>query len=184
MSNLKQRQFQRTLRNQSTDSALRKRSLIIGSIIATVIAATPFMFYLYESVPETKVWDTFLFTFESHFYENANQAMWLITTKAIPLLLLFLWFFTCRHWWYHAILVPIAMYTVQLSSFLSDETQLIDGFSFLYFFPIMAIIIPSIYLVRARMFNRINDADKTLEELEEEFKVGGKGFWGKFSDYF
>ena len=48
----------------------------------------------------------------------------------------------------------------------------------------MAIIIPSIYLVRARMFNRINDADKTLEELEEEFKVGGKGFWGKFSDYF
>ena len=100
MSNLKQRQFQRTLRNQSTDSALRKRSLIIGSIIATVIAATPFMFYLYESVPETKVWDTFLFTFESHFYENANQAMWLITTKAIPLLLLFLWFFTCRHWWY------------------------------------------------------------------------------------
>ena len=34
------------------------------------------------------------------------------------------------------------------------------------------------------MFNKINDADKTLEELEEEFKVGGKGFLGKLSDYF
>ena len=44
-----------------------KKSLINGSIIATVIAATPFLFYLYESVPNTQVWDTFLFTTFSNF---------------------------------------------------------------------------------------------------------------------
>ena len=48
----------------------------------------------------------------------------------------------------------------------------------------MAIVIPSIYLLRARMFNKINDAGKTMEELEEEFKIKPKSFFGKLSDYF
>jgi hypothetical protein len=176
--------FQKTLKNRQQDSSSGKRSLIVGSLIATVIAATPFLFYLYEGVPETKTWNTFLFTFESNFYDNANQAMWLITTKTIPLLILLIWFFTCKHWWYHVILVPIAMYAYQLSSFISLDTANFDGFSFVYFIPIMAIIIPSVYLIRAQMFNKLNDAGKTMEELEDEFKIKPKTFLGKFSDYF
>ncbi len=184
MSKLQKSQvFQKTLKSHHTDSS-GKRSLIVGSFIATIIAITPFLFYLYEGVPETEIWNTFLFTFESHWYDNANQAMWLITTKSIPLLLLFIWFFTCKHWWYHAILVPIAMYAFQLSSFISLDTANFDGFSFVYFMPIMAIIIPSVYLIRARMFNKLNDAGKTMEELEDEFKIKPKNFFGKFSDYF
>ena len=34
------------------------------------------------------------------------------------------------------------------------------------------------------MFNKINDADKTLEELEEEFMIKPKTFWGKVKQYF
>jgi hypothetical protein len=48
----------------------------------------------------------------------------------------------------------------------------------------MAIIIPSIYLLRAKMFDKINSADKSLEELEEEFMIKPKSFWGRLSDYF
>jgi len=176
--------FQKTLKDHQQDKIVGKRSLIIGSLIATYIAATPFLFYLYEGIPETKIWDTFLFTFESHFYENASQAIWLITTKTIPLLLLFIWFFTCKHWWYHALLVPIAMYGYQLSSFINAETDGFDTFSFTYFMPIMAIIIPSIYLIKARIFDKLNDVGKTIEELEDEFKIKPKTFLGKFSDYF
>jgi len=48
----------------------------------------------------------------------------------------------------------------------------------------MAIIIPSIYLIRARMFNKLNDASKTMEELEEEFKIKPKGIFGVLKEYF
>ena len=64
-----------------------KKNLISGSIIATLVAITPYIFYLYESVPDDKIWDTFLFTFESLYYENANVAVWIMMGKIIPLYL-------------------------------------------------------------------------------------------------
>jgi hypothetical protein len=48
----------------------------------------------------------------------------------------------------------------------------------------MAVIIPSIYLIRAKMFNKLNDADKTMQDLEDEFKIKPKGIFGKLRDYF
>ncbi|WP_372755048.1 hypothetical protein [Mariniflexile sp.] len=161
-----------------------RRSLIIGSIIATFIAITPYLFYVYESVPAVKVWNTFLFTYHSGFYESAQVSMWVLTTKAIPLLLLIIWFFTCRHWWFHALLVPIAMYSYQIFNTFNEDLQNVDSNQLMYLIPIMAIIIPSIYLIRAKIFNSINDATKSLEELEEEFKVRPKNFWDKVKQYF
>ncbi|WP_347925830.1 hypothetical protein [Pontimicrobium sp. SW4] len=161
-----------------------KKSLLLGSLVATFIASTPFIFNLYESVPDVKIWDTFLFTYESGWYESANVMAWTIMGKIIPLSLLIVWFFTNRHWWYHALLVPMIMYVYQIIEAFNDDIKFSEENNVLYLLPVMAIVIPSIYLIRARMFNKINDADKSLEELEEEFKVGGKGFWGKLSDYF
>jgi uncharacterized membrane protein (DUF485 family) len=184
MDKLKQKLKGTQKSRQTLNSFAGKKSLVTGSIIATVIASIPFLFYLHESVPETQIWDTFLFTFESHFYENANQAMWLITQKVVPLIILFIWFFTCRHWWYHAILVPIAMYLFQLISFFTLETDVMDEFQLIYLVPVMAIVIPSIYLIRAKMFNKINEATKSMKELEEEFMIKPKSFWGKVKQYF
>ena len=50
------------LQTQKTDKGVFKKNILGGSIVATIIAATPLMFNLYQGVPETKVWDTFLFT--------------------------------------------------------------------------------------------------------------------------
>jgi len=161
-----------------------KKSLLLGSVVATIIAATPFIYNLYSSVPDVKVWNTFLFTYESGWYESANVMAWTIMGKLIPIMLLIIWFFTNRHWWYHVLIVPIAMYIYQIIETFNDDVQFSEENNVLYLLPVMAIVIPSIYLIRAKMFNKINDANKTLEELEEEFKIGGKGFWGKFSDYF
>ena len=160
------------------------KSLLLGSLIATLISITPYLFYLYESVPTTKIWDTFLFTYDSNSWEDANYVMWVLTGKLIPLYLLFLWFFTCRHWWHHALLVPIAMYTFQVIIMLNTDTEYMDEFQLIYMIPVMAIIIPSIYLIRARLFNKISNATKSFEELEDEFKISPKNFWGKFKDYF
>ncbi|MBT8309483.1 MAG: hypothetical protein HKN96_04960 [Flavobacteriaceae bacterium] len=157
--------------------------MVLGSLVATLIAITPFIFYSYESVPSTPTWDTFLFTFESKFYQDANAAAWVLMMKFVPLLLLFVWFFTCRHWWYHAILVPIAMFSFQLVSAYAHETDPMDEFHTIYLLPMMAIIIPSIYLIRAKMFNKMN-ANKSLQELEDEFTMRPKGILGKLKDYF
>ncbi len=160
------------------------KGLVLGSVLATLIAISPYLYYLYESVPNQQVWNTFLFTYDSKGWEDANFAMWVLTGKLIPLYLFFIWFFTCRHWWYHAILVPIAMYIFQISQNLNGDTQFIDEFQLIYMVPVMAIVIPSIYLLRARIFNKVNNANKSLEELEEEFKISPKNFWGKVKDYF
>jgi hypothetical protein len=158
--------------------------LILGSVVATLIAITPFLFTLYESVPDTKVWNTFLFTYDSNYYESANVAIWTLSSKLIPLYLLCIWFFTCRHWWYHALLVPIALYVYQIIGILNDDLRFADTNLFLYLLPVMAIVIPSIYLIKAKMFNKMNDADKTMEELEDEFKFKPKGIFSKLKDYF
>jgi hypothetical protein len=176
---------QQKSRNQKSEfQSLDKKSLIIGSIVATIIAATPYLFFLYESVPQTKVWNTFLFTYESNAYEDVYVVAWTLTGKIIPLLLLFIWFFTCRHWWYHALLVPIVMYAYQIFNLLKVDTTNVDESQLIYLIPLMAIIVPSIYLIRAQLFNRINDANKSLQDLEDEFKVTPKTFWGKVKDYF
>lgn len=161
-----------------------KKSLINGSIIATVIAATPFLFYLYESVPDTQVWDTFLFSYDSMSWESAQWAMWIFTGKAIPLILLLIWFFTNKHWWFHVLLVPIIMYIYQIAGIFNENTKYLDESQFVFFIPVMAIIIPSIYLIRARIFNRINEANKSLQELEDEFKISPKNFWERVKQYF
>ncbi len=165
---------------QKTD----KKSLILGSIVATILAITPYLFYLYESVPSTKVWNTFLFTYDSRGYDNANIVMWLVTGKAIPLLLLILWFFTCRHWWYHVLLVPIAMYLYQMISIFNEDLSYVDQFQLMHLLPIMAVVIPSIYLIRAKMFDKLNTANKSLEELEQEFMMKPKNMWEKIKQYF
>ncbi|MDP5081728.1 MAG: hypothetical protein NWP87_03660 [Winogradskyella sp.] len=160
------------------------RSAIVGSIIATVIASTPLLFSLHESVPSDPVWDTFLGTYDSGFWKDAQYAMWVYTGKLLPLILILIWFFTCRHWWYHALLVPIVMYVFQIVTTYRGDVQTIDEGQFVVLLPILVLVVPSIYLIRARMFNKINDADKTLEELEEEFMIKPKGVWGKVKQYF
>ena len=169
---------------QSEFHAVDKKSLIIGSIVATLIATSPYLFFLYESVPTEKVWSTFLFTYHSQLYENANTAMWFLTGKLIPLYLLIIWFFTCRHWWFHALLVPIAMYAYQAFTILRADTTRVDESQLIYLIPIMAIVIPSIYLIRARIFNKVNEATKSLQELEDEFKITPKNFWDRIKQYF
>ncbi|MCK7591022.1 hypothetical protein M0G43_10595 [Subsaxibacter sp. CAU 1640] len=171
------------LKSLREDKKVLKKQFILGSVLAIFIATSPFLFYLYEYVPESKVWDTFLFTYNSGYFENTKTAMWMLTGKVVPLIFLIIWFFTCRQWWYHSLLVPIIMYVYQIAVAIKQDTTL-DEFDLIYMVPIMALIVPSIYLIRARVFNKLNDANKTFEELEEEFMIKPTTFWGKVKQYF
>ncbi len=184
MDRLQQRLKKSSESSLRTDKSKLSRSAIVGTLIATIVATTPLLYSLHESVPTGKVWNTFLFTYESGFWGDAQYAMWVYTGKIIPLILLLIWFFTCRHWWYHALLVPIVMYAFQSTNSWNSEAGNIDEGTFVVLLPILVLVVPSIYLIRAKMFNKINDADKTMEELEEEFMIKPKTVWGKVKQYF
>ncbi|MDR6301032.1 hypothetical protein [Mesonia maritima] len=140
----------------------------MGSIIAVIIAATPYIFYTYRSFPDTKVWETFLFTYESNWYQKISVSVWTIMTKFIPLLLMVIWFLTCKHWWYHVILIPTGMFFFQLISVINDDLEYTDEVEIWYLIPIMAIIIPLVYLIRAKLFSRMHG--NNLDDFEEELK--------------
>ena len=102
----------------------RSEFLLLGSLIALCIAFSPYIFYLYEIFPSGPVWETSFFTYESKYYEDVLTAAWTYLGKITPLFLLLIWFFTCKHWWYHVILIPIAMYAYQLVVVVYDDVYL------------------------------------------------------------
>ncbi|WP_417237983.1 hypothetical protein [Bizionia sp.] len=165
---------------QRTDN----RSVVLGTFIAVFIASTPYLFYLYESVPDQKVWDTFLFTYDSTHYGSVLTVAWTLTGKIIPLLLILIWFFTCRHWWYHVLIIPISMFIFQIFTVINDDISYVDSNQMLYLIPLIAIVVPSIYLIRAKMFDKLNTANKSLQELEDEFMIKPTSLWGKIKQYF
>jgi len=144
--------------------------LLLGSVIAFLIAFSPYIFYLYEIFPDGPVWENSFFIYESKYYENVTTAMWTYFGKITPLFLLFIWFFTCKHWWYHAILIPIAMYTFQLvvafyEDVYMDTARFMDIDGLIYLAPFFLIILVIVYLVRIQIFDRVYGID--LSELNE-----------------
>ncbi|WP_255584529.1 hypothetical protein [Zunongwangia sp. SCSIO 43204] len=137
--------------------------------MALFIAFSPYLFYLYEIFPNGPVWENSLFTYESKYYEDVLTAAWTYLGKIVPLLLLSIWFFTCKHWWYHVILVPICMYSFQLFvAFYQDvyvRTDFMDTNQLIYLAPFFILIISVVYLIRIKVFDKIYGID--LSEIEE-----------------
>jgi len=144
--------------------------LLTGSIIAFLIAFSPYLFYLYEIFPDGPVWENSFFIYESKYYENVLTAAWTYLGKITPLFLLLIWFFTCKHWWYHVILIPIAMYGFQIVSTFYDDvylesTKFMDTDGLIYLAPFFFVIIVIVYLIKIQIFDRIYGID--LSELNE-----------------
>ena len=147
----------------------RSKFLLLGSFIAITIAFSPYLFYLYEIFPNGPVWENSFFTYRSNYYEDVLTAAWTYLGKIVPLLLLFIWFFTCKHWWYHAILVPIAMYAYQLVVIFYEDVYLqvdpMDTNQLIYLAPFFILILSVVYLIRIKIFDRIYGID--LSEIDE-----------------
>ncbi|QHI35025.1 hypothetical protein IMCC3317_03710 [Kordia antarctica] len=138
-------------------------------MVVILIAITPYLFQLYESFPSTEVWKNDYFTITSNYYEDVRAAAWVYASKIIPLILVIIWFLTCKNWWYHIILIPIAMFSFQFYASFQRDTY-IDEIEIYYVIPIMMIIIPIVYLIRAKLFDKLVngiDLKKIEAELEE-----------------
>lgn len=157
-----------------------KSILIKDTIIVIFIAISPYIFYIYKSFPDTPVWETFLFTYESRYYDSVYIAMWTYMQKLVPFALLLIWFFTNKHWWYHIILVPIIMYAFQLFGTFSTETGVLDEVEIYYLFPIMMVIVPFVYWIRLRLFDKLvygidlKEIERELDEYKEKERAEKK----------
>lgn len=157
-----------------------KKSLFVGGVIVLLIAVTPFVFYSYKSFPDSQVWETSLFSLSTGFPDWYSYS-WYLVGKIVPLYLLLMWFFTCKHWWHWILLVPIAMYSFQLWALVRESSGIYDELEIYYLIPLMAIIIPSVYLIRAKLFSKIRGND--LQSFEEELGTQ-KNVWGQLKDLF
>jgi len=164
-----------------TSKKQKSSSLLTGSLIALLIAITPYIFYSYEYFPHQKVWETFLFTYKANWYQEVYTTAWTLMGKFIPLLLLTIWFLTCRHWWYHIILIPIAMFLFQTISIFNDDLRYFDNVEIWYLIPVMCFIVPLVYLIRAKIFYNMHNP--TLEEIELELQQR-KSLFQHFKDIF
>jgi len=156
------------------------KSLVLGGVIVLLIAIVPFLFYIYKSFPVTNVWETSIFGTITTAFRDWQAFAWYSVAKVIPLYLLLIWFFTCKHWWHWIILVPIAMYSFQLWGIINESNNL-DEVELIYLIPFMLIIVPAVYLIRAKLFNKIRGDD--LRSFEEELKAN-KTVWQQLKDLF
>ena len=167
---------QKTSKRQDKD----KKALVLGGLIVLFIAITPFLFYSYRNLPsDTKVWENFLFTTTTSYY-SVNTFGWFLIGKIIPIYLLLLWFFTCKHWWHWIILVPVAMYIFQLWGIINQSLD-VDEVELLYILPLMMVVIPAVYVIRAKLFDKVRGDD--LKSFEEELSQN-RSSWQQVKDLF
>ncbi|MGS0528271.1 hypothetical protein ACU8V7_26755 [Zobellia nedashkovskayae] len=146
-----------------------KRKLIIEGLVALLIALSPIIFYSYKYMPFDNVdsWSILGMEFTDNGYGEIAMAFYFYLSKIIPLSLLIIWFSTCKHWWYHVILIPISMYAFQLYSVFSEDINSIDENEILYLLAVSMVVIPIVYFIRVKLVDKyVHGID--LEAMEAE----------------
>lgn len=164
---------QSTKQKLKSPLADKRKILSSGVVIALFIISSPLLFYAYQGFPEAAYWESFFGTIKSNFYEDIQTLFWVLFGKLVPTLLLLIWFFTCKHWWYHSILVPIAMYVFQIYSILHDDLQFADDDEFYIIIPIIAIVAAITYTIRTKIFDRLYgvNLDQELKRVRWNGKI-------------
>ena len=159
-----------------------QRKIFLESIMVFFIAVSPFLYKLYDYIPnasENSV--SFLgITIGSHGFADVSTFIWFLMSKIVPLYLLIFWFLTVKNWWYHIILIPIAMYAFQIFEVLYSNDNDIDTENLLWLLPICIVIIPFVYFLRIKLYDKhvlgidLDAMDKELKELKnKDFTADG-----------
>ncbi len=154
----------------NTKKKIRKK-LIIEGLFALIIAISPLIFYAYKYIPinSENTWNFLGITFTNNGYQDITVAFYFYLSKLIPLSLLMIWFITCKRWWYHAILIPVAMYSFQLYNVFSEDAEKIDENELFYLLIVCMVVIPIVYFVRIKLYDKyVHGID--LEAMEAELK--------------
>ncbi|WP_298367279.1 hypothetical protein [uncultured Lutibacter sp.] len=142
----------------------KRKSLLLGSFIIILIISTPYLLYIYRAIPfEAETYKTLFFTIKGGYYEKAQSFVYTFFGKFVPFFLLIIWFVTNKHWWVHALIIPITIYLFQLISVANDSEQYVDEIEFIYTVPIAILIMVILYFLRSRMSIYIQAVDLKKE---------------------
>jgi len=152
---------------------MAKKRLIIESFLALMILLAPFIYKFHEYFPteeSVESMDFLWFTIGKFGFQNVESHVWFFLTKFIPLYLLAIWFFTCKHWWYHIILIPLVMYAFQIFELYVSETDVVDSKNILWLLPICIVVIPFVYFIRLKLYDKhVHGID--LEAMDTELRI-------------
>ncbi|MET1259278.1 hypothetical protein ABV409_08050 [Flagellimonas sp. DF-77] len=113
------------------------------------------------------------FDVSSNGFADVSTHVWFFLNKFIPLYLLFMWFLTCKHWWYHIILIPILMYAFQLFELYytpASADSSVDSENILWLLPVCMVIIPFVYFIRVKLYDKhVHGID--LKAMDTELQI-------------
>lgn len=150
-----------------------RNKLIIEGLLALIIAITPIIFYSYKYVSDGKQEiEILFFTLTANGFSDVGTALYYYLTKLVPLVLLIFWFVTSKQWWYHAILIPISMYSFQLYSAISttESSDAIDENEILYIIAVTMVVVPIVYFIRVKLVDKhVHGID--LDAMDTELQI-------------
>jgi hypothetical protein len=154
--------------------AKNKSSLLAGSIIILLIIISPYLLYLYQNIPDdSSEWNTIFGTIKGGIYPQVQLLIYFFFSKFVPLFLLIIWFVTNKHWWVHALIIPISVYLFQLISIINESVEYYDEIEFIYTVPIAVIVMVILYFIRSKMALYIQAVD-LKREMDENMKIQKK----------
>ena len=153
-----------------------KKKIFLESLLVFFIAISPFLYKAYDYLPYNANGEVYLFgmTLGNNGFPDTLTYLWFLTSKIVPLYLLIFWFLTSRDWWYHIIIIPIAMYAFQLFEVFFDSDDVIDTDNIWWIIPICMITIPFVYFIRIKLYDKhvhgidLEAMDAELEELKKK----------------
>ena len=152
---------------------LARKRIIIETLVAFLILLSPFIFKSHEYLPADESIESvqiLWFEFGKSEFTSIEIHGWFLVGKLVPLYLLLIWFLTCRHWWYHIILIPLIMYAFQIFELYTSENNVLDSKNVLWLLPVCIIIIPFVYFIRLKLYDKhVHGID--LEAMDEELRI-------------
>jgi hypothetical protein len=148
-----------------------RHRFFIETLGLILVVLTPFIFKIHDYLPRNPEETISIFgvTFDRNGFADLRTYAWFLLNKLVPLYLLIIWFFTCKHWWYHIILIPLCMYAFQVFEVIYSEDQFVDTENVLWLLPVCMIVIPFVYFVRIKLYDKyVHGID--LEAMEAELK--------------
>lgn len=148
-----------------------RQKILFDSIGILLIILSPFIFKLHQYLstdPDSTI--SFLgYIIDNHGFADLNTFAWFLLSKIVPFYLFIIWFLTCKHWWYHIILIPATMYAFQVFEVLYSDDNIVDTRNIMWLLPVCMVVIPIVYFIRIKLVDKyVHGID--LEAMEAELK--------------
>jgi hypothetical protein len=149
-----------------------KKRFVTESVLIFLIIAAPFFFKSHDYLsrdPEVTI-QFFGFVIDRNGFADLYTYGWFLLGKIIPLYLLTIWFFTCKHWWYHILLIPICMYAFQLFEVVYSKDEFVDTENLLWLLPVCMVVITFVYFIRVKLYDKyVHGIDLEAMDVELQY---------------